>query len=584
MAEIQDDSLQPVQLLLEELRNEDQQIRLNSIRRIGTIATALGEEQTRAHLLPFLKDCCDDEEEVVFALAEELGNFTSFVGGADFAHSLIDILEFLSSSDENPVREKAVSSFVSVGSALPQANFSEFFIPSIQRLASSQFPSSKLSFPQLAVFAYPKANAAEREQLRTSYFALFDCESNPVRKEASLHFGKFIKVIEDELIMNDAFPIFVRSCNDPQDNVRINAVESAVALASRFSNADTVKHILPIFKSFATDKSWRVRYMVANLISKIAQAFGPEILLSEVVATFATLLRDPEPEVRTVSAKNVTDFCKLLPDDTLVVSDIIPCVKDLATDSSQQVRSSLASVIMGLAPILGRENTLKYLLDIFLILLKDDFPEVRLNIISKLDDVNKLIGIELLSQSLLPAIVELALDRQWRVRLAIIEYIPLLAKQLGSEFFDDKLSNLCMGWLGDTVFSIREAATATVKSIIELFGPEWAGTSIIPKILNLHTHHNYLYRMTTLFAIITLAPVVGPANISNTILPVVIKMASDSVPNIRFNVAKTFHALAKYADPAIIDSRFRPTLNKLLEDNDPDVKYFADQALQSLTV
>lgn len=54
-AEIQDDSLQPVQLLLEELRNEDQQIRLNSIRRIGTIATALGEEQTRVHLLPFLK-------------------------------------------------------------------------------------------------------------------------------------------------------------------------------------------------------------------------------------------------------------------------------------------------------------------------------------------------------------------------------------------------------------------------------------------------------------------------------------------------------------------------------------------------
>lgn len=67
-------------------------------------------------------------------------------------------------------------------------------------------------------------------------------------------------------------------------------------------------------------------------------------------------------------------------------------------------------------------------------------------------------------------------------------------------------------------------------------------------------------------------------------MPVVIKMASDSVPNIRFNVAKTFHALAKYADPAIIESRFRPTLNKLLEDNDPDVKYFADQALQSLTV
>ena len=69
------------------------------------------------------------------------------------------------------------------------------------------------------------------------------------------------------------------------------------------------------------------------------------------------------------------------------------------------------------------------------------------------------IGIELLSQSLLPAIVQLAEDKQWRVRLAIIEYIPLLASQLGMKFFDEKLGGLCMSWLGDPVYSIREAAT-----------------------------------------------------------------------------------------------------------------------------
>lgn len=51
--------------------------------------------------------------------------------------------------------------------------------------------------------------------------------------------------------------------------------------------------------------------------------------------------------------------------------------------------AALASVIMGLAPVFGRENTIEHLLDLFLQLLKDDFPEVRLNIISKLDEVNK---------------------------------------------------------------------------------------------------------------------------------------------------------------------------------------------------
>lgn len=155
----------------------------------------------------------------------------------------------------------------------------------------------------------------------------------------------------------------------------------------------------------------------------------------------------------------------------------------------------------------------------FLQMLKDEFPEVRLHIISKLELVNQgqcnshsllaiyllipclVIGIDLLSQSLLPAIVQLAEDKQWRVRLAIIEYIPLLASQLGVQFFDEKLANLCMGWLGDTVFSIREAATHNLKKLTEVFGVDWANEAIIPKVMALGNHPNYLYRMTTCFAI-----------------------------------------------------------------------------------
>lgn len=141
------------------------------------------------------------------------------------------------------------------------------------------------------------------------------------------------------------------------------------------------------------------------------------------------------------------------------------------------------------------------MLPLFLALLKDESPDVRLNIISKLDKVNDVIGIDLLSQSLLPAIVELAEDKQWRVRLAIIENIPLLASQLGKEFFEEKLGALCMSWLGDPVFSIREAATANLRKLTEVFGIEWAKVTIIPRILQMAVHANYLFRMTTVFAL-----------------------------------------------------------------------------------
>ena len=54
MQEESEDSLYPIAVLIDELRNEDVQLRLNSIRKLSTIALALGVERTRGELIPFL--------------------------------------------------------------------------------------------------------------------------------------------------------------------------------------------------------------------------------------------------------------------------------------------------------------------------------------------------------------------------------------------------------------------------------------------------------------------------------------------------------------------------------------------------
>lgn len=48
-----DEPLYPIAVLIDELKNDDIQLRLNSIRRLSTIARALGEERTRKELIPF---------------------------------------------------------------------------------------------------------------------------------------------------------------------------------------------------------------------------------------------------------------------------------------------------------------------------------------------------------------------------------------------------------------------------------------------------------------------------------------------------------------------------------------------------
>lgn len=62
-------------------------------------------------------------------------------------------------------------------------------------------------------------------------------------------------------------------------------------------------------------------------------------------------------------------------------------IKPLTTDANQHVKIALALVIMGLAPLLGPQDTIEHLLPLFLQMLRDDTPEVRLNIISSLDKV-----------------------------------------------------------------------------------------------------------------------------------------------------------------------------------------------------
>lgn len=51
----QSGSLYPIHLLMDELKSEDVVLRLSSIRRLSTIALALGPARTRDELLPFLQ-------------------------------------------------------------------------------------------------------------------------------------------------------------------------------------------------------------------------------------------------------------------------------------------------------------------------------------------------------------------------------------------------------------------------------------------------------------------------------------------------------------------------------------------------
>uniref|UniRef100_A0A8C9U2L7 Protein phosphatase 2, regulatory subunit A, beta b n=1 Tax=Scleropages formosus TaxID=113540 RepID=A0A8C9U2L7_SCLFO len=535
-----DDSLYPIAVLIDELRNEDVQLRLNSIKKLSTIALALGVERTRTELLPFLTDTIYDEDEVLLALAEQLGNFTMLVGGPEYVHCLLPPLESLATVEETVVRDKAVESLRKISHEHSPVDLEVHFEPLVKRLASGDWFTSRTSACGLFSVCYPRVSSTVKAEIRQHFRTLCSDDTPMVRRAAASKLGEFAKVLELEYVKSDIISLFTALASDEQDSVRLLAVEACVSIATLLPQEDLEALVMPTLRQAAEDKSWRVRYMVADKFSELQKAVGPEITKNDLVPAFQNLLKDCEAEVRAAAANKVKEFCENLPEDsreTIIMSHILPCC-----------------------------------------------PEVRLNIISNLDCVNEVIGIRQLSQSLLPAIVELAEDAKWRVRLAIIEYMPLLAGQLGVEFFDEKLNSLCMAWLVDHVYAIREAATCNLMKLVEKFGAEWAQNTIVPKVLGMANDPNYLHRMTTLFCINALSEACGQDITTKQMLPVVLKMSNDQVANVRFNVAKSLQKIGPVLDSNALQTEVKPVLEKLATDQDMDVKYFAQEAISVLAL
>ncbi|KZT44349.1 ARM repeat-containing protein [Sistotremastrum suecicum HHB10207 ss-3] len=581
------DELTPIAILIDELKSEDVQLRLNAIHRISTIALALGPERARDELIPFLRENVDDEDdEVLLALAEELGKgMEEFVGGRDYGHVLFIPLEHLAVAEETLVRDKATDSIIKIAAILSPSQLEEYYIPMLKRLSQGEWFSSRTSSASLYASAYPRVSPDTQAELRKLFTTLGGDDTPMVRRAVSKWLGPFAKNLSRDHVISDALPLYRKLSQDDQDSVRLLTVEDLITIAQQLGPAEVGSQLLPQLRSSVTDKSWRVRYMVANHFVELAEAVGPVIVRDEMVTAFVQLLKDNEAEVRTAGAGQIPGFAKLIDNRETILAKIIPCVKDLSTDSSQHVRAALANQLSGLAPLLDKEATIENLLPLFLHLLKDEFPDVRLNIISKLEQVNSVIGNELLSQSLLPAIMELAEDKQWRVRQAIIEYIPLLATQLGRTFFDEQLANLCMSWLGDSVYSIREAATINLKKLTEVFGVEWAKVAIVPKVAAMGSHPNYLYRMTTVLCMTTIGPSLTVEVIRDHVLQVLLTLITDPIPNIRFNVAKSLEVMATTINSTpegrdISEKRIAPAVDNLRRDVDADVRYFANRAFQ----
>ena len=75
------------------------------------------------------------------------------------------------------------------------------------------------------------------------------------------------------------------------------AVEACVSIAEILEKEDVEQLVMPTLRACADDKSWRVRYMVADKFTELQAAVGPDITKTDLIPAFQSLLKDCEAEV-----------------------------------------------------------------------------------------------------------------------------------------------------------------------------------------------------------------------------------------------------------------------------------------------
>lgn len=151
---------------------------------------------------------------------------------------LIPPLESLATVEETVVRDKAVESLRNVAAQHSAHDLEVHVIPTLQRLVSGEWFTSRTSACGLFSVCYPRVPASVKSDLRNLFRQLCQDETPMVRRAAAGKLGEFAKVVEVEYLKSDLIPMFVQLAQDDQDSVRLLAVEACVSIAQLLQQED----------------------------------------------------------------------------------------------------------------------------------------------------------------------------------------------------------------------------------------------------------------------------------------------------------------------------------------------------------
>ena len=564
--------------IIEDLISLDPKRQCKAIKNINQVQSDIPPEKFRKEFLPFLLKCVNEEEdEVLQEICKVYRDIFSCMGGKKYLKDLFPLIELLLHTGDPNIRKETIVCFRHLIDK--QDEFSDIekeLFETIKNLANSEDPSHEIGFITFTSEFFGDF----KEKYRNHIFSIFKQfiqktgQGKLIKIEISANLSKLSKFLNK----NDFVEIFNVLMNEKCDAARFNLVQALGKLKEKSKLEGYENFIGETITKFSEDESWRVRLMLAKHIEEILELANkiqnsyPEIK-NIILKAFLKLLQDTEGEVRSMACQKLEDASEYLFKEE-EFDKILSCLKNLKSDSLPYVRSSLASNILSIAPIIGSEKTNEFIFPIFLDLIKDEDHDIRMVIIKNLDKLNEVVNIDSFVQGIIPSLIEISDNSNWRVRNQVQEIVPVLARIVKKKLFLENIMPICIKWLTDPVYAIRQNTCKIMKRLYDIFKGEDFEKKLLNKLAPMSKSDSYLIRITVVILIKEfLVDEYELEFMEKKLFPFIIKLSDDRIPNVRQAcsvVVKKFVRLSKNKD---LVKECKSIIDELKKDKDMEVVY-----------
>ena len=562
--------------LLEDLQSPDNKTKINAIHNLTNISLALGCEATRKELLPYLKNCINNEEEdeILIELAKILSNFLTCIGGIKYINELLNIFEVILSIDEPSIRKEAINSLKNILNQIGNIkDIEKELMNLINKFYSSDDVNQKLSALNIIILVYQNLEESNKK-IVINFLENFSNSNNlSIKKELISELIKITKYLNIDIIKK-----FIETLiKEENENIKVDIINLIISLKDHKDLLQIIDYIYDLIQKLSEDLNFKVRLSLINNLPEILNF--PKITYNFkqlVLNIYIKFLEDNEDQIRNACCLNLEEITKLLINE-INFNKLLQNLNKLAKDQKTFVRNSLVENIFKICQMLNKKQLNEIIFPMFDDLINDENFDIRINLVNNVINLSKNSELNNISNfitdKIIPSIIEISQNKSWRIRHKIINIIPNFVNQ--KNFMKD-IFPICLNYLTDHVFDIRNEGCKLLCNIYKDMNNSEFENKLIEKLNSMSNLTNYLIRNTCVIFIKYFIEKINEKIyfdfFQKKLIFLMYKLSNDKISNVRMNCAFILNKVKNCDfENKSNNDKIQKLIDKLKKDDDRDV-------------